>query len=113
MLSRIAAIWEQARRTIRPQRTEEDNPILISPHAQVSADQNGAVFLHACSGVVFTSNRIGARIWQGLRDGEGMEAIAASISRENGVRQDLVRQDAAEFVRELEIHGFLSRRVGG
>jgi hypothetical protein len=70
------------------------------------------VFLHARRGVVFTSNRIGARIWQGLVDQEAVETIVARISREADVGLDRVRQDATEFVAELETHGFLSRRIG-
>ena len=73
---------------------------------------DGAVFLHSRSGIVFTSNRIGARIWQGLLDRQGVEAIAARISQEAGMPHDLVRRDTQDFVVELETQGFLRRRIG-
>jgi len=95
-----------------PRRSSEGNPIMISPDARVSLDPNGAVFLHARNGIIFTSNRIGARIWNCLRDGESVETIAARISQENGAPHDRVRQDTTEFIEELETQGFLSRRVG-
>ncbi len=95
-----------------PRRTKEGKPIVISADARVSFDQKGAVFLNARSGIVFTSNHIGARIWQGLLDCEGVETIAARISLEAGVRHDQVRQDTAEFIVELETQGFLSRGIG-
>jgi hypothetical protein len=96
----------------RPRWDSEAEGILISPDAKVSFDPNGAAFLHARSGVLFTSNRIGARIWQALLERESVETIAARISRENDIEHDRARQDTVEFVAELETHGFLSRGVG-
>jgi hypothetical protein len=112
MINYFARFLNRARAMSAPSRTTESNPIVISADARVSLDQKGAVFLNARSGVVFTSNHIGARIWQGLLDSEGVETIASRISREAGVRHDQVRQDTAEFITELETQGFLSRSVG-
>jgi Coenzyme PQQ synthesis protein D (PqqD) len=111
MINYIARFLNRARLT--PKRpSSEDNPIAISSDARVSLGQDGAVFLHARSGIVFTSNHIGAQIWQGLLNSDGVETIAASISQRAGVRHDQVRRDTAEFVAELETQGFLSRRIG-
>jgi hypothetical protein len=112
MINYFARFRNRARLTPGPDPAGEGNMIAISSDARVSLGQNGAVFLHARSGIVFTSNRVGARIWQGLLDREGVEAIAAKISREAGVPHDLVRRDTAEFVAELETQGFLSRGIG-
>jgi hypothetical protein len=110
MIDYFKRLWNRARPM--PRRASEGNPLTISADARVSLAQDGAVFLHARSGIVFTSNHIGAQIWQGLLNSEGVEIIAARISREAGVRHDQVRQDATEFIAELETHGFLSRRIG-
>jgi hypothetical protein len=110
MINYFARLWNLARLT--RERSSEGNPVMISSDARVSLDENGAVFLHARSGIVFTSNRIGARIWQGLLDREGVEAIASRISQEACMPHDLVRRDTAEFIAELETQGFLSRRIG-
>jgi hypothetical protein len=112
MISFFASFWKGARLKPERRRTSEDGPIVISSDARVSLEGNGAVFLHAHSGIVFTSNRIGARIWQGLLDRESVEAISASISKAANVCHDQVRQDTAEFVAELETQGFLCRRIG-
>jgi hypothetical protein len=111
MINFFASFWKRGRLKPERRRTSDDSPIVISSDARVSLEQNGAVFLHAHSGVVFTSNRFGARIWQGLLDRESVETIAASISKAAGVCHDQVRRDTAEFVAELETQGFLSRRI--
>jgi hypothetical protein len=112
MINYFARFQNRARPMPRPSQASEGTPIVISADARVSLDQKGAVFLNARSGIVFTSNHIGARIWQGLLNCEGVETIAARISREADVRLDQVRQDTAEFIVELETQGFLSRRIG-
>jgi hypothetical protein len=112
MINYFAGIWKRLRLKPERRRTSEDSQIVISSDARVSLESNGAVFLHAHSGIVFTSNRIGARIWQGLLDRESVDTIAASICEADDVCQDQVRQDTADFVAELETQGFLSRRIG-
>lgn len=111
MLNFFTRFQNRPRPAPRPQRLGDGGAIVISPDARVSSDANGAVFLHTRSGILFTSNRIGAQIWQGLLERASVEAIAARIGQENGVRHDQARQDAAEFVAELEASGFLSRGV--
>ena len=56
-------------------------------------DHDGIVFLHIGSGAVFASNGIGARIWRGLLDHNGLESIAADICVEYGVPRQQVQQD--------------------
>ena len=75
-------------------------------------DHDGIVFLHVGSGAVFASNFIGARIWRGLLDHNGLESIAADISGEYGVPREQVQQDAGGFVADLEARGLLVRRMG-
>src|SRR3954462_7360959 len=81
----------------------------ISPEARASVQPDGVVFLHLGSGSVFRSNRIGARIWQGLLEREGMDAVAANISREYEVPREQAERDAAGFIAELETAGLLAR----
>jgi hypothetical protein len=112
MLDYFKRIRNRRRFAPEAERNGEGGPIVISPDAKVSLDPNGAAFLHARSGVLFTSNRVGARIWQGLMERESVEAIAARISREYVIERDQTRRDTLEFVAELETRGFLSRRIG-
>jgi hypothetical protein len=89
-------------------RTVQQNAVRISPDCKVSISQEGAVFLHTARGIVYTSNGIGARIWQGLQDRQSVDEISAQIGRDYGVPGERVRQDAAHFLTELESQGFLS-----
>jgi hypothetical protein len=112
MINYLARFRNRLRDSPGARRIKHGDRVTISPNATVSLSQNGAVFLHARSGIVFTSNHIGAAIWQGLVGGEALESITGRISLENGVGQDQVRQDAAQFIGELETHGFLVGRMG-
>jgi len=112
MINYFARFRSPAHVTGGQRQTSDGSPIEISSDATVSLSENGAVFLNARSGILFTSNQIGARIWEGIRERESVETIAMRISRESGVQKDQVEKDTAEFVAELETHGFLSRRAG-
>jgi|SRR5260370_28220749 Coenzyme PQQ synthesis protein D (PqqD) len=92
-------------------RTLPPNPIGISPDCKVSVSQDGAVFLHTAKGIVYTSNGIGARIWQGLQNLQSVDEISARIGRDYDVPAGRVRQDAACFLAELESQGFLCRAM--
>ena len=90
-------------------RTVQHNAVGISPDCKVSLSQDGAVFLQTAKGIVYTSNGIGARIWQGLQDRQSVNEISAQIGRDYGVPGERVRQDAVHFLAELESQGFLTR----
>ena len=81
----------------------------VSPDVKASPHANGVVFLHRTKGTVFAANRIGARIWHGSGEGKSVERIAAEISREFGVPEELAQRDARDFLRELENAGILVR----
>lgn len=85
--------------------------LTISADARVAVEPEGAVFIHTRSGVVFTSNRLGARIWRGLEESESVETVARRISGETEVSYTQVCKDTTEFVADLERHGFVRRRV--
>src|SRR5437016_3649669 len=83
----------------------------VSPDARASVQADGVVFLHLASGSVFRCNRIGARIWRGLLERQGMDSITAQISREYAVPREQVDHDAAGFVADLETEGLLAREM--
>ena len=90
-------------------RTGQQTAVTVSPDCTVSLNADGAVFLHHGKGAIFTSNLTGARIWQGLRDGESVDEISAKIGREQSVPWEQVRQDTVRFVGEMESYGLVSR----
>ena len=92
--------------------TGNSSSLVPSPDARASLQEDGVVFLHLQSGIVFRSNRVGAAIWKGLGSRRGLAEIASEIGREYGVPTDQAARDAARFVAQLETHGFLVRRAG-
>jgi len=81
----------------------------ILPVGRASIHPDGAVFLNVGSGVIFKSNRVGSRIWQGLQNRETPAEMAAQISREYGVPEEQAAEDTAHFLAQLETEGFLAR----
>ena len=92
----------------------EDNAhsIVPSPDVRASFEEDGVVFLHLRSGIVFRSNRVGAAIWKGLGRRQDLAAIASEIGREYGIPADRAARDAAAFVAQIEAQGFLARHAG-
>jgi hypothetical protein len=86
--------------------------IMPSPEVRASLQEDGVVFLHLRSGIVFRSNRIGAAIWKGLGSRQELAAIASQIGREYGIPVEQAARDAAGFVAQLEAQGFLVRPAG-
>ena len=67
----------------------ETSSFTILPAGRASIHPDGAVFLNVERGVIFKSNRVGSRIWQGVLNQESLAAMAAQISRES-IRPKLV-----------------------
>ena len=80
-----------------------------SSDVRASVQQDGVVFLHLGSGIVFRSNRIGAAIWRALGRRQDFAAIASEIGREYGVPVEQASRDAWGFITQLETQGFLTR----
>ncbi len=85
---------------------------LVSPEVQASVHADGAVFLHTGRSVLFSCNRVGAGIWQGVVNGETPRDIAAGISRDYGVAADEVERDTLAFLTQMEAQGILKRARG-
>ena len=87
------------------------NSFTILPDGRASINPEGAVFLNVGKGVMFKSNRVGSRIWQGVQNQESPAYMAAQISLEYGVPEELAALDTAQFLAQLEAEGFLVRNV--
>jgi len=73
----------------------------LSREARACIENDGIVLMHLARGLLFSANRIGARIWQGLDKGHSIGGIAAAISQEYGIRVDISEQDCIEFCQDL------------
>lgn len=78
---------------------------MVAPGVAAAADADGIALLHIKKARIFTSNHIGACIWEGLIREEDMGTIAARISGEYGVPTSQVEQDVSGFLADLEAHG--------
>jgi hypothetical protein len=85
--------------------------LAIAPDVHASAHDDGLALLHVSTGRVFLSNQTGLRIWQGVAAGLTADAISEEISRDLGVRWEVVRRDTSSFIFELERRGLVIRRV--
>lgn len=84
--------------------------LVLASNVTTRRHTGGATFLHSGRGMVFSCNEVGARIWQGLAEGRGLQQIAPELAQEYRVPVQVVAADADRFVGELENEGILLRR---
>lgn len=80
----------------------------MTAQGRASIHPDGITFFHLRTGVIFTANRIGAHIWQGLVEQHELAKVIARISHEYSVPQERVADDALAFIGELKAHEFLT-----
>jgi hypothetical protein len=74
---------------------------------KASLHADGIVLLQLSQGTVFTANRVGATIWNGVADRWSLDRMAESISSEFHIPAQGAREDAAEFLAQLAAEGLL------
>jgi len=83
--------------------------LVTAPEVTASIHENGIVFFDKQQGVLFSSNRIGALVWQAADRRQSLDGITAQVAREFDVPFDEVAADAAQFLAELERNGIMRR----
>jgi len=83
----------------------------VNPEAVASIHDDGIVILHTGEGRMFTSNQTGAHIWRGIERQLPMEAIADEICGAYQIARTTAREDVTRFLRELERHTLIERRI--
>ncbi len=58
---------------------------------------------------IYSSNAIGARIWELIGEGHSLERVAEGLALDYDVAQETLQQDLLEFVSALEERGFITR----
>lgn len=80
----------------------------ISSEVRTSlGDQCGRVLIDLDSGVVFSLNGVGAQIWTKMEEGQHLEAILDSLTRDYDIPREQLRNDLEAFVRALEKKGLV------
>ena len=80
----------------------------ISSAGRTAIHDDGAVFFHLDTGVLFKSNQVGARIWKGVLNHDSPATIISQISSEYGIAESQAAEDAVQFLAELEAEGFVT-----
>ena len=86
--------------------------LAVSPNVRISLESDGMTLLDVARGMVFTCNRTGRLIWEGLTSEQSLASIAVGLGREYGLPDYQAAQDVAAFVSELRADGLLAGRGG-
>lgn len=81
----------------------------VAPGVKASSHSQGIVLMNSTRGTVFSANRAGAMIWNGVSERWPLDRIVESISREFQVQPMAAQHDAREFVAQLAAEGLLVR----
>jgi hypothetical protein len=79
----------------------------VAPEVKASQHADGVVLIHLGKGTVFSANRVGAMIWNGVAERRSLEKVAESISGVFHIPTQTVRHDAAVFLAQLQAEGLL------
>ena len=83
----------------------------VSPEATASTHPDGLVILHTGTGFLFSSNRTGARIWQGVEQRHSLNVIVQEISGEFEIAQTTARMHTINFLAALEQQALIKREA--
>jgi hypothetical protein len=95
------------RRSERESRPVESRHLTFAPDVSAHARPDGVVFLHSGKGVLYSSNAVGARIWELLRKGRSVDQIATELAAEFPVPAETIGKDTRQFVGELASAGIV------
>ena len=84
----------------------------VAESTRATTRPDGIVLLNIDKGSVFTANLVGARIWKGITTQENLKTIANSVAQQYSIPVEEAETDIAEFVSELQSHGFLTSPQG-
>lgn len=113
LFRRLQALTKQWRSGAVAADAVRTESLAISRHVRASSDGDQLALLAVDSGLVFTCNRTGGRVWQELAARRPPSLIAADISREYGLPEESVHACIDEFVGELRRLGLVSLTGGG
>jgi hypothetical protein len=82
----------------------------ISPSIRLAKSQDGGILLDTDGGTLFSLNPVGVRIVELLQEGHEAASLAETISGEFGVSPEIVRNDVANFLANLQEQQLLNER---
>ncbi len=86
---------------------------VIASGGQISSDISGeAVILNLNSGVYFSLNRVGARIWELIQKPRSVHEIQDAILKEFNVEPERCERDVIRLLEQLDTKGLIELRDG-
>ena len=79
----------------------------IHPEAFSTEADNQIVILQYETGVYFTLNQVGMRIWQLLEQGKTLQEILNDLLQEYDVSKEQLRQDLLSVVKQFKEKGLI------
>ena len=88
--------------------TLSDEAVVKASPDQVSSEVDGeTVSLNLRSGVYYSLNAVGSRIWQLLQESRSVRDIRAAIEREYEVDAERCERDVLRLLNELDAKGLI------
>jgi hypothetical protein len=81
-----------------------------APHVRARVTPDGVLLLNTQTGAIMSANRVGARVWELLAEGQDNTRIAARIAQEFAAPPPTVSTDVDEFLAELQQHHLVEER---
>ena len=86
---------------------------VIASDCQLSSDISGeTVILNLSSGVYFSLNRVGARVWELIQKPRSLREIQDTILKEFDVEPERCERDVIRLLEELDTKGLVELRDG-
>ncbi len=83
----------------------------VARTVRVIFTETGAVLQNTENGTAFSTNLVGAKIWQDLTKGVTKDEIVDRLCSEFNVASDMICRDMDEFLSGLEQKGLLQKDV--
>ncbi|HEY4085624.1 MAG TPA: PqqD family protein [Bryobacteraceae bacterium] len=96
--------WFRSKKKSAPASTEctcKAVSFRVPQGVQATIDENGLVLFSLTAGKLFRANRMGARIWSAITQGEDAELLAQKVSNEFGVSVSRATEDISRFLQSL------------
>ena len=84
-----------------------DDTFLAQAHVRSITAQDGALILDLEKGIYYSFNGVGARIWEGITNGQSARLILKSLKSRYQATTDTLQADLNNFIHELKKKGLV------
>jgi hypothetical protein len=91
----------------RPPVATDALPFHPSPEVKAAIHADGIVLIHLSRGIIFSSNRVGAMIWNDTVQHRSIYQMTEAISQAFAVEAQIAHRDVTAFIDQLATEGLL------